>query len=48
MLKIRFIGENGRLISGILEITKKLKKEGYVLTIDIEKAFDLAYMFFLW
>ena len=36
----RFIGESGRLISDMLEITKTLKKEGFLITIDIEKAFD--------
>ena len=36
----RFIGKSGRLISDMLEITKTLKKEGFLITIDIEKAFD--------
>ena len=36
----RFIGESLRLISDILETTKKLNIEGYMLTIYIEKAFD--------
>ena len=36
----RFIGESGRLISDILETTTILKKEGFLVTIDIEKAFD--------
>ena len=36
----RFIGESARLISDILEITKQLEIEGYLVTIDIEKAFD--------
>ena len=39
-VKNRFLGESVRLISDVLEITKKLNIEGYVLTIDIEKAFD--------
>ena len=43
----RFIGENGRLISDILEVTRKLKKEGFLLTIDIEKAFDSVNHVFL-
>ena len=43
----RFIGENGRLISDILEITKQTEIEGYLLTIDIEKAFDSVNHFFL-
>ena len=36
----RFINEGGRLISHILEITDILNMEGYLLIIDIEKAFD--------
>ena len=36
----RFIGESARLISDILEITQQLEIEGYLVTIDIEKAFD--------
>ena len=36
----RFIGESTRLISDILETTKILNIEGYILTMDIEKAFD--------
>ena len=36
----RFIGESTRLISDILETTKALNIEGYILTMDIEKAFD--------
>ena len=43
----RFIGESARLISDILEITKKLDIEGYILTIDIEKAFDSVENHFL-
>ena len=39
-VKNRFLGESVRLISDILEVTKKLNIDGYVLTIDIEKAFD--------
>ena len=35
----RFIGENGRLIADIIEITDILNKEGFLVTIDIEKAF---------
>ena len=36
----RFLGESVRLISDILEATKNLNIEGYLLAIDIEKAFD--------
>jgi len=36
----RFLGESVRLISDVLETTKKLNIGGFMLTIDIEKAFD--------
>ena len=36
----RFIGESIRMTSDILELTKKLKIGGFILTMDIEKAFD--------
>ena len=36
----RFLGESVRLISDVLEITKSLNIEGFLLTMDIEKAFD--------
>ena len=36
----RFIGESGRLIADIIEITGFLNKEGFLVTMDIEKAFD--------
>ena len=36
----RFISEGGRLISDILEICDTLKIEGFLLTVDIKKAFD--------
>ena len=36
----RFIGESSRLISDILEVTKGMNISGYLLAIDIEKAFD--------
>ena len=39
-VKGRFIGESTRLISDILEITDTFNIGGYVLTADIEKAFD--------
>ena len=36
----RFIGESGRLIADISEITDVINKEGFLVTMDIEKAFD--------
>ena len=33
-------GESGRLISDLLDVTEKFKTKGYLVTIDIEKAFD--------
>ena len=36
----RCINESGRLISDLLSVTKKMKVKGYLVTIDIEKAFD--------
>ena len=39
-VKNRFLSESGRLISDILEIAKALALEGFLVTIDIEKAFD--------
>ena len=36
----RCISESGRLISDLLSVTKKVKVKGYLVTIDIEKAFD--------
>ena len=36
----RFIGESGRLIADINEITDVLNKEGFLVTIDIERALD--------
>ena len=38
--KNRFIGESGRLIADITEVTDILNKKGFVVTMDIEKAFD--------
>ena len=40
-VKNRHIGESGRLISDIIEITEIRKIEGFLVTMDIEKAFDL-------
>ena len=39
-IKERFLGESIRLISDVLDTTKSFNIEGYILTIDIEKAFD--------
>ena len=36
----RLIGESGRLITDIIEITDVLNKEVFLVTKDIEKAFD--------
>ena len=39
-VKNRHIGESGRLISDIIEITEIRNTEGFLVTMDIEKAFD--------
>ena len=39
-VKNRCISEGGRLISDLLEMSEVLNKEGFLVTIDIEKAFD--------
>ena len=36
----RFITEGGRLASDILEITDSMDIQNFLMTIDIEKAFD--------
>ena len=36
----RFIGESGRLITDIIEITDVLNKEAFLVTMYIEKAFE--------
>ena len=38
-VKNRHIGESGRLISDVIEITKIRKVGGFLVTMDIEKAF---------
>ena len=43
----RFINEGGRLISDILEIKDSPQTDGFLMTIDIEKAFDSVSHFFL-
>ena len=39
-VKNRFIGEEGRLVSDILEMSQSLNLKGYIVTVDTEKAFD--------
>ena len=39
-VKNRFIGKSGRLIADIIEIIGVLNKEGFLVNMDIEKAFD--------
>ena len=39
-VKNRFLGESVRLISDVLEMTKTLNIEGFLMTVDIQKAFD--------
>ena len=36
----RYVGEAGRSIFDILDICDKLSIDGYLVTVDIEKAFD--------
>ena len=47
-VKTRFIGEEGKLISDILEISNVFNLRGYIVTVDIEKVFDsLSHSFLL-
>ena len=46
-VKNRFISESGRVISGIFEIANTLALEGFLVTVDIEKAFDTVNRCFL-
>ena len=39
-VKNRFLGESVRLISDVLDMTKTLNIEGFLMTVDIQKAFD--------
>ena len=41
-VKNRFISKSGRVISDILEIANTLVLEGFLVTVDIEKAFDFV------
>ena len=43
----RSTSEGGRLISDILETTELLQKGGFLMTVDIEKAFDSVSHLFL-
>ena len=38
-VKNRFIGESGRVIPDILEISNSLAQEGFLVTVDIENTF---------
>ena len=46
-VKGRFITEGGRLISDFLEISDNLKIKGFLMTLDIEKAFNSVNHLFL-
>ena len=46
-VKNRFIRESGKLIYDILETASILNKKGFLVTVDIEKAFDLVDQSFL-
>ena len=39
-VKGRYIGENIRLISDVIEQTRKLNRPGILLSLDFQKAFD--------
>ena len=46
-VKNRFISKNGRVISDISKIAKTLALSGFLVTVDIEKAFDSVNLCFL-
>ena len=46
-IKNRFLSESGRVISDILEISNALALEDFLVTEDIEKAFDSVNYCFL-
>ena len=46
-VKDKFIGESGRLISEIIEIGGWFSITGFIVTMDIEKAFDSLHHKFL-
>ena len=39
-VKIRYINESGRLIYDVLQTASILNKKGFLLTVDIKKAFN--------
>ena len=39
-MKIRYINESGRLIYDVLQTASILNKKGFLLTVDINKAFN--------
>ena len=39
-MKNRYISESGRLIYDVIEAASILNKKGFLVTVDIEKAFD--------
>ena len=39
-MKNRCLSERGRLTSDLLEISQVLNEEGFLVTLDIKKAFD--------
>ena len=46
-MKTRCVSEGGRLISNLLEMSEILNNESFLVTIDIEKAFDSVNHHFL-
>ena len=42
MQKKRYISESGRLIYDSLETASNLNKKGFLVTVDIKKAFDFV------
>ena len=47
-MRNRFIAEGGGIISDISEMSESLNLKGYIVTTDIEKAFDsLSHSFLL-
>ena len=44
----RFIGEATRLISDVLEVTKECNIPGYMVLMDVERAFDSMDHGFFW
>ena len=47
-VKCRFIGQSGRLISDMTEISSWFNITGFLVTIDIEKVFDFGKIFITW